>query len=129
MVLRGHPKKELRQVGERLKLHEKQALNKSHINKIEMAFQAENAKLKERFVKLEEYSRRKYLLFNGFEESQGDNCVQFIHQYIWTQLQLQVDRFQIENAHRKCPKVPRPICSKICLNSSRGLQTKVLQEE
>ena len=103
---------ELRQVGERLKLHEKQALNKSHINEIEMALQAENADLKERLVRLEEYSRRKNLLFNGFEESQGEHCVQLIHQYIRTQLQFQIDKVQIENAHRKGPKVPhkpRPI--------------------
>ena len=103
---------ELKKVGERLKLHEKQALNKSQINEIEMAFQAENADLKERLVRLEEYSHRKNLLFNEFEETQGENCVQLIHQYIRTQLQFHVDRFHIEIAHRKGPKVPhrpRPI--------------------
>ena len=42
---------ELRQVGERLKLNEKQSLSKSHINEIELAFQAENANLKERLVR------------------------------------------------------------------------------
>ena len=48
-------------------------------------------------------------MFYGFKESQGENCVQLIHQYIRAQLQLQVDRFQIENAHRKVPHKPRPI--------------------
>ena len=84
--------KDLKQIDERLKVQEKGSLKQLKANDIEVVLRAENNILKQRLLKLEEYSRRKNLIFSGFEEKEGENCIQLTHHYIVTQLKLQEDR-------------------------------------
>lgn len=85
---------------------EKEGASQCHMSALETSLFTENRKLRSEITKLEEYSRRNNLLFHGFDERQGEDCVLRIQSFLADNLDLgdAGRRILISKAHRMGPK-------------------------
>ena len=108
-----HQQEDMQDISERVEKLEKETVNQDHLTLMESALLSENSRLKDRLLKLEEYSRRNNILFHGIQEREGENCYDVIQQFLVKSLQIpDASSYQIGNAHRlglKRNGKPRPI--------------------
>ena len=96
-----HQLEDMQDISERVEKLEKETVNQDHLTLMESALLSENSRLKDRLLKLEEYSRRNNILFHGIQEREGENCYDVIQQFLVKSLQIpDASSYQIGNAHR-----------------------------